>query len=68
MAEAAFDRLTGRVQWGLPTLVLFFDPSSEVITFHPAGDTEHLCFRPDPRPWEKIKSATLTQRPGAGAS
>jgi hypothetical protein len=68
MEEAAFDRLSERTHWGLPTLVLFFDPSSKVITFHLAGSADELCFRPDPRPWEKISSATLTQRLRAGTS
>jgi hypothetical protein len=65
MAEAAFDRLMERAHWGLPALVLFFDSSSEVITIDPAGDVEHLWFRLELRPWEKVTSATLTQRPGA---
>jgi hypothetical protein len=61
MAEAAFDRLMGRVHWGLPALVLYFDAASEVITSAPGGDAEDLRFRAEPDPWEKIASATLTQ-------
>jgi len=63
MPEAAFDRLMGRAQWGLPEVVLFFDAASEVITFDPGGDVDDLWFRPNPQPWERISSATLTQRP-----
>jgi hypothetical protein len=62
MAEAAFDRLMQRVHWDLPALVLYFDPSSEVITLDPAGGVEDLFFRTEPRSWEKITGATLTQR------
>ena len=68
MAEAAFDRLIERAHWGLPELVLFFDASSEVITFEPGGAPEDLRFRAKPRPWEEISSATLTQTPCANAS
>jgi hypothetical protein len=68
MAEAAFDRLMARAHWGLPELVLFFDASSEVITCDPGGSLEDLRFRPNPRPWEKISSATLTQIPCTRAS
>jgi hypothetical protein len=68
MAEAAFDRLAARAHWGLPALVLAFDPLSTVIALDPAGGPDDLWFRPAPRPWEKIASATLTQRLGAGAS
>ena len=63
--EAAFDRLVGRVNWGLPALDLFFDPSSPVVT-QDAGSGD-LCFRTQPRPWEAIASTTLTQRPAAHA-
>ena len=68
MAEAAFDRLMERAHWGLPELVLFFDASSEVITFQPGGAVEDLSFRAKPRPWEEISSATLTQSPCPRAS
>jgi hypothetical protein len=68
MPEAAFDRLTERAHWGLPELVLFFDASSEVITFEPGGNVQDLRFRLNPRPWEEIASATLTQSPLASAS
>jgi hypothetical protein len=68
MAEAAFDRLTSRVHWGLPALVLSFDAASEVITFAPGGDVDDLRFRAEPDPWEKIASATLTQSPWRGAA
>jgi hypothetical protein len=67
MAEAAFDRLMQRAHWGLPALVLIFDPSSEVITVDPAGGIEDVWFRSGPGSWEAIASATLTQRPPAGA-
>jgi hypothetical protein len=66
MPEAAFDRLTQRAHWELPAIVLFFDPASQVITRQPGGNAEDLRFRPQPRPWEQIASATLTQRPSAG--
>jgi hypothetical protein len=62
MAEDAFDRLTGRAQWGLPALVLYFDASSQVITPQAGGKAEDLGFRPQPQPWERIVGATLTQR------
>ena len=68
MPEAAFDRLTLRAHWGLPEVVLFFEASSEVITLDRGGDVESLWFRPSPRPWEKISSATLTQRPWSSAN
>lgn len=68
MAEAAFDRLVQRVDWGLPEVDLLFEPSSEVVAFQPGGRPEDLVFRPQPRPWEQIASATLTQRPRAAAS
>jgi hypothetical protein len=66
--EAAFDRLTQRAHWGLPEVVLFFDTSSEVITPDPGGGLEDLWFRPEPQPWEKVSSATLTQHLGSSAS
>jgi hypothetical protein len=66
LPEAAFDRLTQRVNWGLPDLVLFFDPASQVIAVAPGGSAEDLRFRSRPRPWEQVASATLTQRPSAG--
>jgi hypothetical protein len=66
MAEAAFDRLTGRVHWGLPVVVLFFDAPSEVISGDAAGGGGDLFFHPRPRPWERIASVTLTQRPLQG--
>lgn len=68
MPEAAFDRLMERAHWGLPELVLFFDAASEVITFAPGGSLEDLRFRTNPRPWEEIASATLTQSPCSRAS
>ena len=68
MAEAAFDRLMQRAHWGPPALVLSFDPSSEVITMDPSAGIDALWFRREPRSWEEIRSATLTQRPGAAAS
>ena len=65
IAEDAFDRLLQRTHWGLPALVLFFDASSTVITPDRAGAADGLLFHPRPRPWEKVASATLTQRPRA---
>lgn len=64
LAEPAFDRLVARVNWGLPALDLFFDPSSPVVS-QDAGSGGGLRFRTQPRPWETIASATLTQRPAA---
>jgi hypothetical protein len=69
MEEAAFDRLTERIHCGLPKLHLFFDLSSQTITFMPGGSAEDLFIQPVPRPWEQITSATLIQKPwGSGAS
>jgi hypothetical protein len=63
MAEAAFDRLLARMHWGLPELVLFFDAASQVLVQRPGGGPEDLDFRANPQAWERIASATLTQRP-----
>jgi hypothetical protein len=62
MEEAAFDRLIARAHWGLPALVLSFDPASEVVTLHPGAAVDELRFRRERRAWEKIASVTLTQR------
>lgn len=66
--ESAFDRLLGRIHWGLPRVHLFFELSSEVITFEPGGDAEDLLFQPVPRPWERVSGATLVQQPWGSAS
>ena len=66
LAEAAFDRLVARVNWSLPALDLFFDPSSPVV-IEDAGSGGDLRFCTQPRPWEAIASTTLTQRPAAHA-
>ena len=62
MDEAAIDRLVARAHWGLPALVLYFDPTSDVITLQAPGKVDDLFFRAQPRSWEKIVNATLTQR------
>jgi hypothetical protein len=67
MAEAAFDRLMQRAHWGLPALVLSFDPSSQVIASDPAGGVEDVRFRSGLRSWEEVTGVTLTQRSPVGA-
>jgi hypothetical protein len=67
MDAAGFDRLVQRVHWGLPEVALFFDVGSEVIRGTGTGPTESLSFRGQPQSWEKISSATLTQRPKPAA-
>jgi hypothetical protein len=62
MEEAAFDRLTARPAWGLPSIDLLFDSASQVIAADASGASDALCFRRVPQPWERIASATLTQR------
>jgi hypothetical protein len=64
IAPATFDRLVERAHWGLPEVVLSFDPSGSVVA--PTRSADGLSFHRDRGAWERIAGATLTQRLRSG--